>query len=604
MGVQAPGAANHPHRPAPRATPPPMPTEGPAGLHPLTSESVTGGTPMTPRTRTTARREGMMDHPPVAAAARVAAIIVTWNRRTAVDDVLRALSHQEHPLSRMDVVVIDNASTDGTSDFLIERWRPEVVTDNPTSAAHQPDFRIQHRADRRAAGNAGGFSSLSIVKNAHNHGGCGGFNTGLAFVEQFLDSGQQPLDYVWLVDDDVDLPPRALTHLTRTAESDPQIGIVGSRTVDFADRATTTETTIYFDFDRGWMGPDPTPAHPMHADHQKWVERVGGTRGALSYSGVRDVDVVSACSLLARWSAVKEIGFWDNRYFIYCDDADWCLRFRARGYRVVCDLDAVVYHTYWLSKLTPARGYYSQRNLLWVIQKTLKGMALKKAMFRRLGAIIRQSFKAMTHCRLFHAEIIRRTAHDVVTGRGGRLDDTGPAAIPVMDALSQAGALDPGATVMVMCSHPESIGWADDLRAAVTHALLDRNQARNQPRWLYMVREDVSDPIGGGGGTANAQAVPQRIRFEPNRASKWRAQRPMLRCPPTAVIIFDQNNDFPLIHSRFNIHIERRQPDLAQPEADGLGVRIRFLLRLSLTAVRCALFAAMARQRPHAGKYG
>ena len=59
---------------------------------------------------------------------------------------------------------------------------------------------------------------------------------------------------------------------------------------------------------------------------------------------------------------------WDYRYFIYCDDADWCLRFARAGFKVVCNLDAVVYHTPWFQKLTPARLYYSQRNIVWVIQ--------------------------------------------------------------------------------------------------------------------------------------------------------------------------------------------------------------------------------------------
>lgn len=35
--------------------------------------------------------------------------------------------------------------------------------------------------------------------------------------------------------------------------------------------------------------------------------------------------------MLAHWSGVKKVGFWDYRYFIYCDDADWCLHSRRRG---------------------------------------------------------------------------------------------------------------------------------------------------------------------------------------------------------------------------------------------------------------------------------
>jgi len=251
------------------------------------------------------------------------------------------------------------------------KWRPDAIVDNPTAAAHEPAFAA---ADPDCDWEpAHPFASLTIIRNRHNLGGCGGFNTGLAFLEARLERPDNPLDYAWLVDDDVDLPETALSQLTKTAQADRSIGLVGSRTVDFADRETTIETTIYFDYENGWMGPDPTPAHPRFEEHRRWVEAAGGTRGKLAFSGVRDVDVVSACSLLARWSAIGRVGFWDSRYFIYCDDADWCLRFPKAGFRVVLDLDAVVYHTYWLSKLTPVRAYYSQRNLIWLIQKNFSG---------------------------------------------------------------------------------------------------------------------------------------------------------------------------------------------------------------------------------------
>jgi GT2 family glycosyltransferase len=533
---------------------------------------------------------------------RVAALIVTWNRKHAVDVVLAALARQEYRRSDLHVVVIDNGSGDGTLDFLQQRWRPDAIYDNPTAAAHQPAFR--KRAPERSngkAGNHGGFASLTLISNAHNHGGCGGFNTGLAFAEQMLDRTEAPLDYVWLVDDDVDLPAEALRQLVSTAEADDSVGLVGSRTVDFDDRRTTIETTIYFDYENGWMGPEPAPNHRLAASHAKWVNEVGGTRGELPFRGVREVDVVSACSLLARWSAVKRVGFWDHRYFIYCDDADWCLRFARAGYKIVCDLDAVVFHTYWLSKLTPSRGYYAQRNLVWLIQKVLTGRRLRKATLKRLGALLRESRKAMTHCRLFHAEIFRRTAHDIITNHGGKLDFEEPPFVPVVEALDAAGALRPGAVVVVMCSHPESLAWADDLRHRLTYALMDADRAADQPRWIYMVRDHVHDPQPRG---ALAVDRPERIVFEANRKSKWRAQRPFLRNPPAATVIFEQSNEMPMIRSRCNIHVDRRRMGAAQLEWDGWGPRLAFLRRWAGTAVRCALYAARVRPYVSASKYG
>jgi hypothetical protein len=306
--------------------------------------------------------------------------------------------------------------------------------------------------------------------------------------------------------------------------------------------------------------------------------------------------------MLARWSAVKKVGLWDRRYFIYCDDADWCLRFAKAGYRVVCDLDAVVYHTHWLAKLTPARAYYSQRNLVWLTQKVMSGPALKRATLRRLGNLMVDSRKAMTHCRLFAAEIIRRTAHDIVTNKGGRLDFEGPPFIPILDALEAAGALHPEARVLVMCSHPESIKWAEDLRARTAYALMDRGRAEDLPRWIYLVRSGVTDEFGRG--MEDAPGVPHRIRFDPNRKSKWDAQRGFLREPPTAVVIFDQSNECPMVRSRVNIHIDRRRPAQAQVERDGFMPRLAFLARWLITTIRCTLYGLRVKPFVSSDRYG
>lgn len=533
-------------------------------------------------------------------------MVVTWNRHKAVDAVLRALGRQAYPLGELDVVIVDNASTDDTSAFISRHWHPNKIIDNPTLAADQPDFTRIHLNGVVPSGEGPHpFRSLTLIRNRLNHGGCGGFNTGLAYVGQFLDPSDRPLDYVWLVDDDVDLPEDALAQLTRTGESDPTIGVVGSRTVDFHDRKTTIETTIYFDFTKGWMGPDPTPDHRLFESHQKWVAATGGTRGQLPFKSVRDVDVVSACSMLARWSAVRKVGYWDRRYFIYCDDADWCLRFAKAGYRVVCDLDAAVFHTHWLAKLTPARAYYSQRNLVWLTQKVLAGKALKRATLRQLGNLMVDSRKAMTHCRLFHAEIIRRAAHDIVTNHGGKLDYEGPPFIPLMDALEAAGAFNKDARIMVMCSHPESVSWAEDLRARTTYALIDRDRAVDTPRWTYMIRSGVPDTAAATSPSAPADPMaPERKWFEPNSKSKWRAQRGFLRRPPTVVVVFDQSNECPLIRGCVNVHIDRRRSGMAQLERDGIRARLAFMRRWIQTAVRCTLYGLRVRPHVASGRYG
>jgi GT2 family glycosyltransferase len=520
---------------------------------------------------------------------RLAVVIVTWNRKEAVAGVLRALAAQTFSAERLDVVVVDNASTDGTSEALIARWRPEVVADNPSNAAHEPDFRLP-----APTGGAGHFGSLSLVRNAHNLGGCGGFNTGFAFVERHLGRGEP--DYVWLVDDDVDLPVDAAARLVEAAESDPSIGIVGSRAVDFNDRRTTIETTIYFDFKRGRMGDTPIPGHRLAESHAEWVAATGGTKGDRPFHGLREVDVASACSLLARWSAVKQVGFWDYRYFIYCDDADWCLRIARAGHKVVCNLDAVVFHTPWFQKLTPARLYYSQRNIVWLIQKVFPYWRLKYATFRWLASILNDCLQASWHRRLFHAEIIRRTAADIIANRGGRLDHEGPAKTGVCTAFDAVGALRPGATIAVMCHSARGQSAAADLRRRIDFYLEESGRTADRPRWIDIARNQVHP---------SEECPPdERIVYSPRLRSRLWRQLPLLRRPPDAVVIFDQTNDFPLLRGGRNVHIDLKWPDKAQVERDGIGPRVAFLARWVPTVLRSLWYVALLGPYQPPNRYG
>jgi GT2 family glycosyltransferase len=536
--------------------------------------------------------------------ARVAAIIVTWNRKADVLAVVEAIKRQTFDVAQLDVVVVDNASTDGTSEALCAAFKPERVVENPTDAAHEPRFveplSVKSDGGHEPKRNAVGFRSLTIVRNEQNLGGCGGFNTGFAYVERFLaerdsaTSASDP-DYVWLVDDDIDLPTDALKQLVRTAESDKTIGLVGSRAVDFNDRSTTIETTIYFDRERGRMHDTPLPSSPHHDAHTSWIKGVVGTKGPNSgpFAGVRDVDVVSACSMLARWEAICEVGYWDYRYFIYCDDADWCLRFAARGYRVVCDLDAVVFHTPWYQKLTPARLYYSQRNIVWLIQKTFPPMRLKYATFRWLASILNDCLRAALHRRIFHAEIIRRTAADIVANRGGKLDHDGPSRSDVVEQLNTIGAMRGNQTIAVLCPSTDAVRWADELRGTVE---ADAVASGDGPRWVYVIRNDVN--LEG----CSTDEV-ERVIYSRRLRSKLFRQLAFVR-RPRAVVVFDQTNDFPLLRGRHNVHIDRKWPGQAQVERDGLGPRLAFGVRWGATCLASVWYALTVRPYKSPHKFG
>jgi len=125
-------------------------------------------------------------------APEVLIVIVNWNRREALEHLLADLRELNYPNNR--VVVIDNASTDGSAESV---------------AAH--------------------FSSVRLVRNPENLGGSGGFNTGMRLA---LEEGN--CSYVWLLDNDVRVEREALSALVDVMEKEPDVGLAGSGILDAA----------------------------------------------------------------------------------------------------------------------------------------------------------------------------------------------------------------------------------------------------------------------------------------------------------------------------------------------------------------------------------
>ena len=544
--------------------------------------------------------------------ARVCAVIVTWNRKSYVTNVLHALAKQTYPRILLDVVVVDNSGTDGTLEQLCAAFNPERVVDNDTERAHEPKFeqprvREWEPAGQPGASNTLGLSSLSIVRNRANMGGCGGFNTGFAFVEHwFCQNGLPGPDFVWLVDDDVDLPNDAMANLVRVMESDPQIGLVGSRTCDINDRARTIETTIYFNSDAGTMQDDAPAGHARHDEHTQWIRKVGGPRGqggAEGYRGTMNVDVVSACSMLSRWRAVlgawapdgksraSGVGFWDHRYFIYCDDADWCLRFARAGWRVVLSLDAVVFHTPWNLKLTPARIYYANRNRLWMVQKTLPEQRLREVTEKAMRSFLFDSMHAAAHRRQFHARIILRTGLDAAENVVGKTGSDGPPAMPTGQAFAQTGVLRGGRVAVLASSADAMRHFAQVQRVVREH--VQQTPGAVEPTWIPIVRNDVANP------PANA------VIYGRHLGSRLKKQWYVLLKRPRAVVVLDQVNDFPvLLCAPWTIHVDSKKPEIAQIERDGWMARLGFAWRWVRARPKMLRYARTVRPFVAGTRYG
>jgi len=509
---------------------------------------------------------------------RIAAVITTWNRSAMVQRCIESVLRQTFPLDRIDLIVVDNASTDSTIADLIQRWSPERVLTNNTERASEPQFDPPANDAQRnnESRHATGLASFIIVRNKSNLGGTGGFNTGMAAVDRFHSATDRrgPLKYLWLLDDDAEIHPDALRLLVEAAERDPGIGLVGARSVDLEDRKTTLETTVHFCRETGDYFDHAPSTHPRHATFDRWVKEVGGTRGDRPYSGLIETDVAAACCLLARWEAVQKLGFWDDRFFIYEDDAEWCLRFQNAGYKVICNLDTIAYHTTWHRKFTPRlaamRLYYSNRNRLWLLQKILKGGERQKVMTAWFKRLLNHAKFCAMHRMMMHAELTRRAVHDALTGRDGKLDLELPALEPLESAFERAGAFRPGAAIAVICDHPDYPRAAADLRERL-HRIARANADKHTTRVIEVIRNDIPE---------SQQPAPpgvERIVYSSRTRSKIRRQLALLANPPAAAVVFDHHCDFPLARCDWTIHIDLREPEKANLERDTIADRLGFL---------------------------
>ena len=241
-----------------------------------------------------------------ATGATVCAVVVTYNRRALLEECLAALAAQSRAPDR--VLVVDNASTDGTADLV----------------------RAQHPA-------------VELLALPENIGGAGGFHEGLRAAHA------EGAEWVWLMDDDTIPTPTALEELLRAREAVPH----GRSALLLSSRVLWTDGRL----------------HPMNLvrfklDRDEFIDSC--ERGLLP---LRQATFVS---LLVHRGAVDAFGLPLKHYFIWSDDLEYTgriLKDEPNGYFVP---ESVVVHKTREphTAVTDAgpRFYFHVRNMLYMMR--------------------------------------------------------------------------------------------------------------------------------------------------------------------------------------------------------------------------------------------
>jgi GT2 family glycosyltransferase len=217
----------------------------------------------------------------------LAVVVLSWNGAALTLDTLRSLAACRVPEAwRLRTLVVDNASTDGSP----ERVRAE-------------------------------FPDVELIALAENRRFAGGNNEGL---RRALDGGA---DAVMLLNNDVVADPKMIEKLLGALDEQPAAGAAAP--------------LIYFapPSDRIWYGGGRCQPWLAHSSHRGLRQRDLG-----QYRSIEDTGYLTGCCLLATAEAWRKVGLLDERYFIYAEDADWCLRARAAGFRLLFVPTARLWH--------------------------------------------------------------------------------------------------------------------------------------------------------------------------------------------------------------------------------------------------------------------
>jgi GT2 family glycosyltransferase len=203
-----------------------------------------------------------------------------------------------------------------------------------------------HSRDGTQAWLADRYPSVRYLRAGQNQGYGWANNWGLRVAD-----GR----YVLVLNPDTELEPRAVREMVRVAERHPR-SLVTAKLLLEDGRVNACGLVMHYTglaFCQG-LGEDPQ-----------------------DFRGEFPVPLVSGAAVLASRDTWKDLGGFDERYFLYLEDVELSLRARMRGYSLWCAAEAVIRHRYQLN-LTPKKFYWLERNRLLTLAKCYAPSTLQR----------------------------------------------------------------------------------------------------------------------------------------------------------------------------------------------------------------------------------
>lgn len=225
----------------------------------------------------------------------LAIIIVSHNTRQLLQDCLTSLYAAEHPPGGLEIIVVDNASRDGTVEMLRQN-----------------------------------FGRVRLVTNDDNRGFSAANNQGAAVANS---------DYLLFLNSDTSVRPDALVKPLQYLQANPQVGALTVRLV----------------YPNGQRDPDNHRGYPTPWTsfcHFTRLDRLfphsprfnGYYQSYQDFSQTHPIEVAAGSYLMMPAALFQELGGWDEDYFFYGEDIDLCYRINQAGYQIIYYPEVEVVH--------------------------------------------------------------------------------------------------------------------------------------------------------------------------------------------------------------------------------------------------------------------
>ena len=255
------------------------------------------------------------------------------------------------------VALLDTSGLDATC----------IVVDNGSTDDSQEKLSVYNLPNMK----------YKFIETNENLGYAGGNNVGMKYAYK------EGFDYMILLNNDVILPKDILIKLVNVAEKDKEIGLLVPK-MYFAE-GYEFHKERYKKEDLGkviWYAGGFIDWKNVYSTHRGVDEVDHG-----QYNKEEEIEAANGACLLIRKEVVKDVGYLRDKYFMYWEDADYCVRAKKAGWKVVYTPETELWH-----KVSASSGIGSNLNDYFLTRNRLD-FGLRYAPLRAKAALIKESIK-------------------------------------------------------------------------------------------------------------------------------------------------------------------------------------------------------------------